>query len=130
MILDGELWGGVNTLERVQSVVRTKEPQDHDWKSFIFLGTQQHHSIDTHLLKLTVIAAVFDSPSLKEKVFEERMKIIEEYLKSNRVPFAALVKQEKCQGLDHLRERLREVEDAGGEGLMLRLPNSLYDFKR
>jgi hypothetical protein len=42
MILDGELWGGVNTLERVQSVVRTKEPQDHDWKSFIFLGI--HHS--------------------------------------------------------------------------------------
>lgn len=33
-------------------------------------------------------------------------------------------------GITHLEQRLKEVEAVGGEGLMLRAPNSFYETKR
>jgi DNA ligase-1 len=37
-----------------------------------------------------------------------------------------VVPQEVCQGLHHLKRRLREVADQGGEGMMLRAAGSRY----
>jgi ATP-dependent DNA ligase len=33
-------------------------------------------------------------------------------------------------GIQHLKDKLKEVEERGGEGIMLRAPNSLYEGKR
>lgn len=35
-----------------------------------------------------------------------------------------------AKGLDHLRRKLKEIEELGGEGLILRAPHSHYAFKR
>ena len=36
----------------------------------------------------------------------------------------------ECKGQQHLETNLREVEKKEGEGLMLRQPGSLYEWKR
>jgi DNA ligase-1 len=73
---------------------------------------------------------VFDSPTLKDKIFEDRMQILEDYFAKHKPPYASIVQQEKCTGLKHLLERLEEVDSGGGEGLMLRAPRSFYEPKR
>merc|ERR1719379_2997003 len=37
---------------------------------------------------------------------------------------------EQCRGRDHLMELLADVEQRGGEGLMLRKPHSVYEEGR
>jgi len=68
---------------------------------------------------------VFDAPELK-KPFEERLKILQNTLKSDENPYVEVCEQEICKGVDHLNEKMSEVEKLGGEGLMLRQPKSLY----
>lgn len=43
-----------------------------------------------------------------------------------RLPYARVVKHDKCKGKAHLEEELERVEDLGGEGLMIREPRSKY----
>jgi hypothetical protein len=47
MQLDGELWGGRNTFEFTQALVRRKDAND-EWKSVTFQGKllMQHFTID------------------------------------------------------------------------------------
>jgi ATP-dependent DNA ligase len=90
---------------------------------------------------------VFDAPSLKDKVFEDRIKEIQNHLDSltSDDVHVELIYHEICQGswlmlhpllrcngtgIDHLKERLNSVESEGGEGLILRVPNTLYESKR
>jgi DNA ligase-1 len=54
------------------------------------------------------------------------MEKIREWYEQQDLPHVALVDQEKCKGIEHLKKRLSEVEELGGEGLMLREPKSLY----
>jgi hypothetical protein len=41
---------------------------------------------------------VFDAPSLKDKVFEDRIAIIRDHLNANPSPYVQLVELEKCTG--------------------------------
>lgn len=41
-----------------------------------------------------------------------------------------LATEVECKGPEHLKEMLERVQQAGGEGLMLRKPKSKYEFKR
>lgn len=115
--LDGELWLGRGTFDKVVSAVRKKEPIDSEWENVKYL--------------------VFDIPP-KDKNdpmckigFEERMKLLEKNVKkeeeTGRVVF---VNQKRCKSIDHLFDELKEIEKYKGEGLMLRKPESLYEFKR
>ena len=73
---------------------------------------------------------VFDAPTHGGK-YEDRMK----WLQTN-VPqddekcYASVVGIKKCQGLADLKQCLATVNAAGGEGIMLRKPGSLYENKR
>jgi DNA ligase-1 len=73
---------------------------------------------------------VFDAPTHGGK-YEDRVK----WLQAN-VPqdddncYASVVGIKKCQGLADLKQCLADVNKAGGEGIMLRKPGSLYEHKR
>jgi DNA ligase-1 len=105
--LDGELWIGHGKFEETASVVRSQTPDDR-WK--------------------TVHYMVFDAPQAKA-TFEQRMQFLRAtILEENR--FVRLVKQERCQGAAQLLAERDRVVREGGEGLMLRQPESAYETKR
>lgn len=103
--LDGELYAGRGRFQHCVSVVRT-EDYSKDWASIRYL--------------------VFDK--ITDEPFEKRQAD----LICLRTPncFWEVVKQQFCTGLEHLWEKLDEVEIKGGEGLMLRQRESLYEHKR
>ena len=103
--LDGELYVGRQQFERTMSIIRRHDGGEQ-WKDVRYL--------------------VFDAPKA-EGVFTERLKFLEEWFDKANPPHALVHPHEVCRGVDHLREELDRVVGLGGEGLMLRKPDSLYE---
>jgi DNA ligase len=102
--LDGELWIGHGKFEETISIVRSETPDDR-WKGVRFM--------------------VFDAPQAKG-TFEERLQIVRVTLpEGNR--FVRVVAQQRCQGVTQLLAERDRVVRLGGEGLMLRQPESAYE---
>ena len=102
--LDGELWIGRGKFEETVSIVRSETPDDR-WKRVHYM--------------------VFDAPQAKG-TFEERMQSLRENVsEGNR--FVRIVAQEPCQGVAQLLAERDRVVREGGEGLMLRQPESAYE---
>ena len=106
--LDGELWIDRKKFQRTVSIVRRQDKTDL-WKEVRYL--------------------VFDAPA-REGAFEARIKFVEEILAKHQPPYAQAHTHQPCLGIDHLRSELTRVESLGGEGLMLRRPNSKYEAGR
>ena len=112
--LDGELWMGRGMFSNVVSAVRKKVPIDKEWENV------KYHVFD--------IPPVDEKDPVGEMEFEERLSLLEKM--STKSDYVVYVKHYKCKNLDHLYEELKEVEKHKGEGLMLRKPGSIYEFKR
>jgi DNA ligase 1 len=104
--LDGELFVGRKMFNETVSIVRRKNGGEH-WKKVRY--------------------RVFDVPGLKRKV-ETRFKAIKVVV--DNMPYAEEVKQTLCAGNDDLLKQLAAIEALGGEGLMLREPESAYETCR
>lgn len=101
--LDGELWMGRGRFEETASTVLRDRPDDR-WRVVRFM--------------------IFDAPGLKAS-FEERVAFIKRTL----APDARHVRpvlHYRCEGRAHLLAERDRVVTAGGEGLMLRKPESRY----
>lgn len=73
---------------------------------------------------------VFDAPSRNEG-YEERVKWMNKTIKDEKQStYAAVVGVLQCKGKDHLQTLLKQVLMKGGEGLMLRKPQSRYEHCR
>jgi len=107
--LDGELWTGRKQFQRLISIVRKNEPITAEWQD-----------VSYH---------VFDAPKMAG-TFEERQCDIQRSFRRVAQLIATWHPHFLCQGFDHLREELGQVEAMGGEGVMLRAPGSLYEGKR
>ncbi len=106
--LDGELWLDRGAFQRTVSIVRRQDKSDH-WKGIKFV--------------------IFDAPRAKGG-FEARMAALREIFDGDEHEYASVLAQEACEGEEHLRQRLIEIEAQGGEGLMLREPKSAYEVGR
>ncbi len=106
--LDGELWIGRKAFQRTVSIVRRHDQSDH-WRDVRFV--------------------IFDAPAAKGG-FEARQEFLETTLCEQQPQFARVLHQERCRGLQHLREELVRITSLGGEGLMLRQPGSRYEVGR
>jgi DNA ligase-1 len=101
--LDGELWVGRKLFQRTVSIVRRQDKSDL-WKEVRYL--------------------VFDAPAV-DAPFEKRLERCRAAL-DGRPPYAQVHEHRVCKGVDALRVELARVESLGGEGLMLRMPESRY----
>lgn len=105
--LDGELWIGRGKFEETLSTVLSQTPDDR-WKGVHFM--------------------VFDAPKA-QGTFEERVKFLQATVpKENQ--FVKLVVQYRCEGAAQLIAERDRVVGLGGEGLMLRKPESAYEPRR
>ena len=105
--LDGELCIGRGQFEATISTVLSQTPDDR-WKRVHFM--------------------VFDAPQAKG-TFEQRTQLVQATLpKENQ--FVKPVLQYRCEGTKHLLAERDRVVALGGEGLMLRQPESAYEPRR
>ena len=107
VVLDGELWLGRGKFEETMSTVRRQRP-DERWREMHFM--------------------VFDAPKAKG-TFEKRLAFLKAKLPKVAKHVTA-VPQWRCKGKAHLIAERDSIVKAGGEGLMIREPESVYEGKR
>ncbi len=105
--LDGELWAGRGTFQRVSEAVRFGDTSDLRWVGVRYM--------------------IFDAPTTDDIPVEQRMETAERLATE---AGAGWVAQRACAGAEDVTHALREVVAQGGEGLVLRRPGSAYDFRR
>ncbi len=103
--LDGELWIKRNSFEQVVSTVRTHTPKDTAWQKIRYM--------------------VFDLPE-STAIFSDRLKTLKSIISNVDSPYLKLITQFRVGSHSSLMNKLQEVTQAGGEGLMLHHGDSLY----
>jgi DNA ligase-1 len=103
--LDGELWGGRGTFERTSGIARSASAVDEHWRGIRF-----------HVFDLPADAGTFD----------QRLVILRRVVERTDSGSLAMVEQQRVGHTDELATKLKEVDAAGGEGLMLHRGDSLY----
>jgi DNA ligase-1 len=108
--IDGELWAGRGNFQDATSIIRCAS-EDRGWSKLVYM--------------------VFDlpGPHFAAMPFEARQQYLADWTRHG-ARHVRFVRQTRCTGPAHLKEMMREVTKAGGEGLMLREPGSLYEHKR
>lgn len=103
--LDGELWIGRATFDRLSGVVRQSEPNDAAWREVKYL--------------------VFDAPGLAAP-FAERGGFVASTLAQANQPWLLPVAQREVQDARALEILLRHTVHQGGEGLMLHRADAVW----
>lgn len=110
---DGELWFvthhalfdiarmGRQHLDSCKSLLKESSPA---WKSATF--------------------QVFDTLDNQEQPFHIRFELLKQQIRPNR--HLKIVEQQECRSVEHLREVFSTIIEGGGEGIMLRNPDSAY----
>ncbi|CAA7269788.1 unnamed protein product [Cyclocybe aegerita] len=109
--LDGELYGGRGEFQSTVSIVKTVNSVH--WKNISF--------------------QIFDVPSRGEETFEERYDFLQKTFGqdgTHTTDQISVVYHEVAKSRQHVLEKLKEIESIGGEGLMLRKPQSKYEGRR
>jgi DNA ligase-1 len=107
--MDGELWGGRGRFEETVSAVRQQAPNERAWRQISYM--------------------VFDLPRDPGE-FDRRLAALQALVEGMRLPWVVEVRQRKVAGHRELRALLEEVEQQGGEGLVLHRGASLYQAGR
>ena len=102
--IDGELWSKRGDFENISSIVRDKTPTK-EWEEI------RHY--------------IFEVPNNNGGLFE-RLQMLKPYVGKN----IRIVKQISIRDKTHLKLFLEEIESKGGEGIVVRDPNTPYINKR
>lgn len=107
--LDGELWLGRGSFERLSGIVRRDVPDDAEWRPVRYM-----------------LFELLDAPGS----FIERVRQIEQIVQEVNVPWLAAIEQYRVADREALKKRFGDVIAAGGEGLMLHLADAPYETGR
>jgi DNA ligase 1 len=107
--LDGELWLGRGTFERLSGIVRRELPDDTEWRQVRYM--------------------IFELPGAPG-TFAQRAALIREVLRQADAPWLREIEQFSVVDRNSLQKRMKEVAKAGGEGLMLHRADALYETGR
>ena len=107
--LDGELWLGRGTFDKLSAIVRREIPVDAEWRQVHFM--------------------VFELPEATG-TFTERIDQIKTVATQANVPWLQQVEQFHLADARALQKKLDEVVRGGGEGLMLHRADALYETGR
>ena len=107
--MDGELWAGRGQFQKAVSTVRQQMPVDTAWRGIRFM--------------------VFDLPA-EPGPFNDRLTTLNNVVTKLVVPWVQAVPQTKPTSYAALQSQLRQITQAGAEGLMLHRGSSLYKGMR
>lgn len=103
--LDGELWMGRGTFDRLSGIVRSQPPDDADWRRLRYM--------------------IFELPDAPGP-FSERVQGMRDIVARANVPWLRTVEQFRVRDRAELQRNLDRVVRAGGEGLMPHLASAPY----
>ncbi len=103
--LDGELWMGRGTFERLSGIVRKIGPEDAEWRQVRYMLFELPEAAGSFTERVTRMRALVDRAS---------------------IPWLQAIEQFRVADRPALEARLRETVAAGGEGLMLHRADALY----
>ncbi|MDD3815214.1 MAG: DNA ligase [Desulfocapsaceae bacterium] len=106
--LEGEIWGGRGNFEKTVSVVKQQQP---------------------HAGWLELKFAIFDVPQ-KPGGFTQRLEKAKNWFAEHPSSFAFVIPQKTLQDKRQLKVELQQVEKLGGEGLIVRRPDTIYNRGR
>ncbi|MDX3774461.1 DNA ligase [Chromatiaceae bacterium AAb-1] len=107
--LDGELWSGRNQFAEILSTVSKQEPVDVQWQTMRYF--------------------IFELPDAAG-TFTERINAMQAITQRQNSPYLEVVPQFRITTNAGLFEKLRALESAGAEGLMLHHQDALYQTGR
>lgn len=107
--LDGELWMGRDSFERLSGAVRRSQPDDEEWRAMRYM--------------------IFELPGVPGD-FTTRVEAMRALVAAAGVPWLEAVEQFRVAGRAALQARLDEVVRDGGEGLMLHRADAPWLFGR
>ena len=107
--LDGELWLGRGSFERLSGIVRREVPDDAGWRQVRYM--------------------IFELPGAPG-TFRERADAMREITRQANIPWLREIEQFSVVDRNGLKKRMNEVVKAGGEGLMLHRADALYETGR
>jgi len=107
--LDGELWIGRGTFERLSGIVRKDVPDDNEWRQVRYM--------------------IFELPGAPG-TFRERAEAMREIARQAKVSWLSEIEQFSVVDRNSLQKRLNDVVKAGGEGLMLHRADAPYETGR
>ncbi len=107
--LDGELWLGRGQFDRLSGAVRRNVPVDAEWRDIKYM--------------------IFDLPA-GAGPFAERLERLAGLLSAQAVPWLQKIEQVQLPSAAVLQQRLQDVADLGGEGLMLHRADALWSAGR
>ncbi len=103
--MDGELWMGRGTFDRLSGTVRRDVPVDDEWRRIRYM--------------------LFELPD-QPGTFTERVERMEQLVRSLKIPWLQVVSQERVGNDALLMQQLEQIVQQGGEGLMLHRADSHY----
>lgn len=103
--LDGELWMGRGSFDRLSATVRKAQPVDDEWRAVRYM--------------------VFDAP-VTGLTFRQRYQRAQELLSSVESQWLLVVAQAQVGQAHEVPDRLQSVVDQGGEGLVLHHWDALW----
>ncbi len=103
--MDGELWAGRGQFQKAASTVRQQSPDDAAWRGMRFM--------------------VFDLPA-EPGPFTQRLSALNSMVGKLAVPWVQAVPQSKVASHAALQSQLKQITQAGAEGLMLHRGSALY----
>ncbi len=106
--LEGEIWGGRQTFAQTMSIIKRHQPHD-GWLQLQF--------------------AIFDVPRAMGG-FSQRLQKAKDWFKHQPSPYAFVIPQKLLQDNKQLEIELQRVEKLGGEGLIVRKADALYQSGR
>lgn len=107
--LDGELWLGRRSFERLSGIVRRERADDAEWRSVRYM--------------------IFELPGAPGS-FRERAAAIRELVSQAGVPWLQEIEQFQVVDRSSLQKKLNAVVQGGGEGLMLHRADAAYETGR
>ena len=107
--LDGELWLGRGSFERLSGIVRREVPDDAEWRQVRYM--------------------IFELPDGAGN-FRQRSERIVAIVRQANVPWLGAVEQTSAVNRKKLQKMLNDVVGAGGEGLMLHRVDAVYESGR
>lgn len=107
--LDGELWLGRGTFDKLSGIVRREVPDDAEWRLVRYM--------------------IFELPQATG-TFTERLDRMKAVIAQAGLPWLQAVAQFHLPDAEALEKKLAEVVRGGGEGLMLHRADALYEAGR
>ncbi len=107
--LDGELWLGRGSFDRLSAIVRRQAPDDADWKRVRYM--------------------IFELPNAPGS-FTDRVEQIKRVTAAANLPWLQAVPQFRLPDAAALQKKLRDIVRGGGEGLMLHRDDAAYETGR